>query len=589
MTQRLPVPPAPDPLEAYCRQFDPLFRQRPQRDRFRRYLEGLLLPTERNKTLTALANTEPIVGTQHPQAQSLQWFLSESTWDAAAVNERRIAGLRADPVTAPTADGVLVIDEHGDRKWGSKTAHIGKQYLANLGKIDTGVVSVTSLWADEHLSYPLHVEPGTLWVSPAHHFEQGKADPDFRTKLAMALELVRQAVNAGIPFRAVVADCFYGEDHGVQQGLRDLGTGYVLALKPSHAWWHPIDTIGSLQEAAEAAEWNGPTASGAWVRVERTFRDGHTETWWALEVDIGPYGPTKPYRAIVATTDPAMLPHHRVSHHQSARSRVSASGGDRRRAGGRPSRGCAAVWLEKLGGAKLQADQGSARLERVPGALGYCHPAALGLGVLRLLVLLVPPQPLSRERRPTSQDGPCRRRDDGAGGKWGARSQPDRSAPGRPRCGLSGRGWSHGSCCGATGEDGPISPHRGNSRCCLIACVTATAFASTSRHDPPFNKLPVVVLSGCQTGVVASFAADELIGIAHAFSWAGAKAVVASLWRVADTASPKLMTGFHQHLIAGLSRDEALVEAMLEVRQHTEWKHTYFWGAFTLLGDWRVP
>ena len=97
------------------------------------------------------------------------------------------------------------------------------------------------------------------------------------------------------------------------------------------------------------------------------------------------------------------------------------------------------------------------------------------------------------------------------------------------------------------------------------------------------------MLSGCQTGVVASFAADELIGIAHAFSWAGAKAVVASLWRVADTASPKLMTGFHQHLIAGLSRDEALVEAMLEVRQHTEWKRTYFWGAFTLLGDWRVP
>jgi len=306
MTQRLPVPSAPGPLEAYCHAFDPLFAQWNQRDRFRRYLEGLLLPTERNKTLTALANTEPIVGAQHPQAQSLQWFLSESTWDAAAVNERRIATLRADPVTAPTADGVLVIDEHGDRKWGSKTAHIGKQYLANLGKIDTGVVSVTSLWADERLYYPLHVEPYT----PAHHFEKGKADPDFRTKLVMAVELVRRAVNAGIPFRAVVADCFYGEDHGVQQGLRDLGTGYVLALKPSHAWWHPIDTIGSLQEAAEAAEWNGPTASGAWVQIERTFRDGHNETWWALEVNIGPYGPTKPYRAIVATTDPATLPDH---------------------------------------------------------------------------------------------------------------------------------------------------------------------------------------------------------------------------------------------------------------------------------------
>ncbi len=53
--------------------------------------------------------------------------------------------LPADPVTMPIKNGVLVIEEHGDRKWGSKTAHLGTQCLANLGKIDTGVVSVTSL------------------------------------------------------------------------------------------------------------------------------------------------------------------------------------------------------------------------------------------------------------------------------------------------------------------------------------------------------------------------------------------------------------------------------------------------------------
>ncbi len=123
MTSRLPVLAAPGPLEAYCQQFDPLLGERTQRDHFRPYLEGLLLPAERNKTLTALANTEPVVGAQHSYAQSLQWFLSESTWDAEALNEQRLAVLRADPVTAPTPDGVLVVDEHGDRKWGSKTAH----------------------------------------------------------------------------------------------------------------------------------------------------------------------------------------------------------------------------------------------------------------------------------------------------------------------------------------------------------------------------------------------------------------------------------------------------------------------------------
>ena len=44
---------------------------------FRDYLAGVLLRAERNKTLTALANTERVVGAQRPAAQRLQWFLSE--------------------------------------------------------------------------------------------------------------------------------------------------------------------------------------------------------------------------------------------------------------------------------------------------------------------------------------------------------------------------------------------------------------------------------------------------------------------------------------------------------------------------------
>ena len=77
--------------------------------------------------------------------QRLQFFLSESVWDAEALNARRVALLTADAALAPHAGGVLVIDETGDRKDGRKTAHVAHQYLGSIGKIANGIVSVTSL------------------------------------------------------------------------------------------------------------------------------------------------------------------------------------------------------------------------------------------------------------------------------------------------------------------------------------------------------------------------------------------------------------------------------------------------------------
>ena len=263
MTRRLPVRPAPGPLEDYAKGFDDLFSSRAQRQGFRRYLEGLLLPVERNKTLTALANTEPVTGAQRKEAQSLQWFLSESGWDPQEVNERRLGVLfEQDPTTAATEKGVLVIDEHGDRKWGKRTAHVGRQWLANIGKTENGVVSVSSLWADEEVYYPLEVEPYT----PAHHFEGGKNDPEFRTKLKIAGQLVERSIAMDVPFRAVVADSFYGEDRGFKRSLEKLGVGYVLALKKSHCWWHLGGTIGALWQAAEAAGWKDVDEPGDWTR-----------------------------------------------------------------------------------------------------------------------------------------------------------------------------------------------------------------------------------------------------------------------------------------------------------------------------------
>src|SRR5205814_9318639 len=128
MTKRIEVAEAPAPLEEYVKHFDALFGKSNQRDGFRRYVEGLLLPSERHKTLTGLVNTEPVVGAQLPRAQALQWFLSEAAGDERKMQGRPLALLREEPTTAPTSKGVLVIDETGDRKDGHKTAHVGRQY-----------------------------------------------------------------------------------------------------------------------------------------------------------------------------------------------------------------------------------------------------------------------------------------------------------------------------------------------------------------------------------------------------------------------------------------------------------------------------
>nr|WP_229859896.1 transposase [Streptomyces poonensis] len=233
MTARCPCPPAPGPLEYYAAGFDDLLDSLAQRRGFRQYLTGLLAPRERNKTLTCLAGAEPVAGAQHPAVQRLQFFLSESPWEHERVNARRLERLREDPRTAPHAGGVLVIDDSGDPKDGTAIAHVGRQWLGRYGKTDNSVVTVTTLWADENLHYPLHAVPYT----PAHHFERGRGEPGFRTKWRIAAALARQARAAGFPFRAAVADGAYGDVDDFRCELHAADVPFVMAIRRRRGVW----------------------------------------------------------------------------------------------------------------------------------------------------------------------------------------------------------------------------------------------------------------------------------------------------------------------------------------------------------------
>jgi hypothetical protein len=275
-----------------------------QRRGFREYLAGLLAPRERNKTLTALAGAEPVTGSKLPAVQRLQFFLSESVWDPGAVNDRRLELLRAGPATAPHGGGVLVIDDSGDRKDGTATAHVGRQYLGRYGKTGNGVVTVTTVWADERVYYPVHAVPYT----PARHFPGGKNDPVFRTKLQIGADLAVRAREAGFSFRAVVADSAYGDQDGFRAELAEAGLPFVMALRPRRGTWARAADAHTPVEAARALAWGGPDDPGDWHPVTRTFRDGHAETWRAAGASLGGWGPDGVRRLVVATADPGTLP-----------------------------------------------------------------------------------------------------------------------------------------------------------------------------------------------------------------------------------------------------------------------------------------
>jgi len=299
MTARRPCPPAPRQLEDYAVHFDPLFHALAQRHSFRTYLAGLLAPRDRHKTLTALAGAEPLVQAQAAPVQQLQFFLSESTWEADAVTARTLQLLGTDSLTASNADGVLVIDDTGDRKDGCATDHVARQYLGSVGKIDNGINAVTTLWAHELRYYPLHVMPYT----PECRLVGGKQNPAFQTKPQIALSLVERALAAGIAFKAIVADCFYGDNHALEAALRQRGLPYVLAHRGTVGrGWAPTDIAHSFEDAARELPLR------AWHKIARRFRDGHAERWWAAELTLFGYGPDRPVRAVCATIDRKTLP-----------------------------------------------------------------------------------------------------------------------------------------------------------------------------------------------------------------------------------------------------------------------------------------
>jgi CHAT domain-containing protein len=96
----------------------------------------------------------------------------------------------------------------------------------------------------------------------------------------------------------------------------------------------------------------------------------------------------------------------------------------------------------------------------------------------------------------------------------------------------------------------------------------------------------LVTLSACQTALGKEVTGEGMIGLSRAFFYAGANAVLASLWNVNDASTPQLMTPFYEHLAAGQSIDESLRAAKIAMLQGGgKLRHPYYWAAFVVSGD----
>ena len=98
----------------------------------------------------------------------------------------------------------------------------------------------------------------------------------------------------------------------------------------------------------------------------------------------------------------------------------------------------------------------------------------------------------------------------------------------------------------------------------------------------------LAVLSACDTGSGELKDGEGVQSLSRAFTYAGVKSTVMSLWPVPDRETSVIMSKFYNHLKAGKSKDEALQLAKVNYLNdvsESELKHPYYWAGFIISGD----
>jgi SRSO17 transposase len=222
-------------FDEFLDRFGPLLGEESRPARAKAYLRGLLLDIEDNKTAEAIALKAHAGDTS--QVRMTQYFISQAPWPDEPLRAE-LAGWVNEELGSD--DGVLIFDESGFPKCGTKSVGVARQYCGATGKIDNCQVAVYVAYATSqgHTLLDTRLYLPEEWATdPERRAEAGVPEGVvFRAKAELALELSR-VVRSKVRHGWSTFDEGYGKDPAFLAGLEESGERYIGEVPKSTRGW----------------------------------------------------------------------------------------------------------------------------------------------------------------------------------------------------------------------------------------------------------------------------------------------------------------------------------------------------------------
>ncbi len=274
-------------LESFLDRYAPLFGRPEAQGHGRRFIQGLLLGGDRRSVENIAEAIDGCV------VRSLQSFVTTAPWgDDLVLTELRqqVAQEWGDP------EAVVIVDETGFAKKGTKSVGVKRQYSGTLGRVENCQIGVFLGYhaAKGHTLLDRRLFVPQEWADDRPR-RQAAGVPEgviFRTKPELALAMVADAVAAGLPFKWVTGDSVYGDSPGFCQGVRALAKWYVLdSSADARVWTNRPEVIPPGRKPERGRATTKPKVATKPVRVDEVVADLPARVWRRVTVAQGSQGP----------------------------------------------------------------------------------------------------------------------------------------------------------------------------------------------------------------------------------------------------------------------------------------------------------